>query len=90
MPIPGVTAVAQKITNRIGDLIHRIVRTLLRPASASILATAVLDLSRSKADLIAENALLRCRRPRYLSNKPARWAEINGEPPSTRAAFFVV
>ncbi len=59
MPIPGVTAVAQKIATRIDDLVHRIVRAVLRPALASTLATAVLDLSRSKADLIAENALLR-------------------------------
>ncbi len=54
-----VTGITQRTVAGIGDLVHRIVRALLRPASASILVTAVLDLSRSKADLIAENALLR-------------------------------
>jgi hypothetical protein len=35
------------------------VRWLLRPAHTSVVLAAVVDLSRSKADLIAENALLR-------------------------------
>jgi putative transposase len=39
--------------------LDRLVKVLLRPASSSISIGAVADLSRSKADLIAENALLR-------------------------------
>ena len=42
-----------------GELINRIGKDLLRPASTSILMRSVVDLSRSRADLIAENALLR-------------------------------
>jgi hypothetical protein len=40
-------------------LLNSIVRWLLQPAHTSVVLTAVVDLSRSKADLIAENALLR-------------------------------
>jgi hypothetical protein len=40
-------------------LVNGIVKGLLRPLSASILIGAVVDVSHSKADLIAENALLR-------------------------------
>jgi hypothetical protein len=43
----------------ISGLLNRIVKGLLRPASTSILIGSVVDLSRSKTDLIAENALLR-------------------------------
>jgi hypothetical protein len=40
-------------------LLNRIVKGVLRPASSSIVVDAVVDLSRSKANLVAENALLR-------------------------------
>jgi hypothetical protein len=40
-------------------LLNGIVKGLLRPSSTSILIGSVVDLSRSKVDLIAENALLR-------------------------------
>jgi transposase InsO family protein len=43
----------------ISGLLNVIVKGLLRPASTSVLIGSVADLSRSKADLIAENALLR-------------------------------
>ena len=59
MPSPSVSSVTQRLVARIGDLVQGFIKALLRPASTSILATAVLDLSRSKADLIAKNALLR-------------------------------
>jgi hypothetical protein len=39
--------------------LNRIVKGLLRPSFTSNLIESVIDLSRSKADLIAENALLR-------------------------------
>ena len=40
-------------------LLNEIVRRLLQPASRSVMLALAADLSRSKADLIAENALLR-------------------------------
>ena len=40
-------------------LLNRIVKRLLRPSSTSVLIASAVDLSRSKVDLIAENALLR-------------------------------
>ena len=43
----------------VSELLNRIVKGLLRPASTSILIASVDDQTRSKADLIAENALLR-------------------------------
>ena len=43
----------------VSTLLNRIVKGLLRPSSTSILIGSVVDLSRSKTDLIAENALLR-------------------------------
>ena len=43
----------------VSELLNGIVKGLLRPSSTSILITSVVDLTRSKADLIAENALLR-------------------------------
>ncbi len=59
MPSSEATRIVQTVIDRLGSLVQGFVRSLLRPASASTLATAMLDLSRSKADLIAENALLR-------------------------------
>ncbi len=41
MPIPGVTSVAQKIATGIGDLVHRIVRALLRPAWVYLLVNGL-------------------------------------------------
>ena len=55
----AATSITCKIVAWVGELFNGIVKVLLRPASASVLVTAVLDMSRSKADLIAENALLR-------------------------------
>jgi hypothetical protein len=49
MPRSDYTGIAQRIAARVGDQVDRIVRALLRPAAASTLATAVIDLSRSKA-----------------------------------------
>ena len=40
-------------------LFNRILKQLLRPAASTLLIEAVTDLTRSKPDLIAENALLR-------------------------------
>jgi len=51
--------VARFVITWIIGLLNRIVKRLLRPSSASILIDSVVDLSRSKVDLIAENALLR-------------------------------
>ena len=43
----------------LSELLNKIVKGLLRPSSSSILIGSLVDLSRSKADLISENALLR-------------------------------
>ncbi len=59
MPSSGIISNDQKAITHIGKLVHRIVRALLRPTPASMMTTAVFDLSRSKTDLISENALLR-------------------------------
>jgi hypothetical protein len=40
-------------------LLNGIIKRQLQPACGSVLLTAILHLSRSKADLVAENALLR-------------------------------
>ena len=47
------------IANWVTQRLNRIVKAWLRPAANSTLVGASLDLSRSKAELIAENALLR-------------------------------
>ena len=43
----------------LSELLNKLVKGLLRPSSSSILIGSLVDLSRSKADLISENALLR-------------------------------
>jgi hypothetical protein len=60
MPNTNVAdSVARFVIASVTGLVNRIVKGLLRPSSESILVGSVVDLSRSKADLIAENALLR-------------------------------
>ncbi len=53
------TTKAQGWPGRTVALLGRIVPRLFQPASASGALAAVLDLSRSKAELVTENALLR-------------------------------
>ena len=57
MPKPNIAA--HSLSGWIITLLNEIVRRLLQPASMSVVLASVADLSRSKADLIAENALLR-------------------------------
>ena len=57
--MPKQNIAAHGLSGRIITLLNEIVRCLLQPASMSVVLAFVADLSRSKADLIAENALLR-------------------------------
>jgi len=57
--LDAVVSLSRFVIAWISGLLNRIVKGLLRPASTSILIGSVVDLSRSKTDLIAENALLR-------------------------------
>ena len=57
--MPKRNIAAHGLSGRIITLLNEIVRRLLQPASRSVVLASVADLSRSKADLIAENALLR-------------------------------
>jgi hypothetical protein len=50
---------AHGLSGWVMPLLNRLVRRLLQPARDSALLASVTDLSRSKVDLIAENALLR-------------------------------
>ena len=59
MPNLDATSIICLVIGWISQRLNRIVKVLLRPASTSILIGSVVDLSRSKADLIAENVLLR-------------------------------
>ena len=52
-------SVAHGLSGQVMAVLNGLVKCLLQPARSSILLTSVTDLSRSKADLIAENALLR-------------------------------
>jgi len=51
-PAPGLYC-------RIIALLHEIVMSVLQPAPNSVMLASVADLSRSKAELVAESALLR-------------------------------
>jgi hypothetical protein len=55
----AATTLVRLILTWSNHLFNRIVKGLLRPAAPTIVIGAVTDLARSKADLIAENALLR-------------------------------
>jgi hypothetical protein len=57
--MPKSNASALGLLGWVSALLNGLVRCLLQPARPSIVFAAVLDLSRSKADLVAENALLR-------------------------------
>ena len=57
--MPKRNIAAHGLSGRIITLLNEIVRRLLQPASRSGVLASVADLSRSKADLFAENALLR-------------------------------
>ena len=59
MPNLDTNSIACFVIVWFNKLLNRIVKGLLRPASRSILIGAVTDLTRTKADLIAETALLR-------------------------------
>jgi len=54
-----ICSAVRYIANWVTQRLNRIVKAWLRPAANSTLVGASLDLSRSKAKLIAENALLR-------------------------------
>src|SRR6266536_1832608 len=52
-------SVAHSLSDSVMALLNGLVRNLLQPAHGSVVLASVTDLSRSKAVLIAENALLR-------------------------------
>jgi hypothetical protein len=58
--LDAVVSLSRFVIAWFSGLLNSIVKGLLRPAFTSILIGSVVDLSRSKADLIAENALLLC------------------------------
>ena len=60
--MPYLDSVASRsrfVITWVSELLNGIIKGLLRPSSTSILIASVVDLTRSKPDLIAENALLR-------------------------------
>ena len=57
--MPTFNTAVRSLTRWIRARFDGLVRRLLQEAPESAVLAAVLDLSRSKADLVAENALLR-------------------------------
>jgi len=57
--LDAVVSLTRIVIAWMSELLNRVVKGLLRPSPTSTLIGSVVDLSRSKADLIAENALLR-------------------------------
>jgi hypothetical protein len=55
--LDAVVSLSRFVIAWVSGLLNRIFKGLLRPSSASTLVGGVVDLSRSKTDLIAENAL---------------------------------
>ncbi len=57
--LDAVASLTRVVIAWVSELLDRTVKGLLRPSSTSTLIRSVVDLSRSEADLVAENALLR-------------------------------